>query len=337
MKSHEQERLNAELLDECKLSDARLVGELLDQGADIEFRDTSFGVADGPTPLMLAVRSGHENVVDILLEHKANVHAMGPYGSPLLFEAQTATMYRKLVANGADPRATSRTGDTVLMNAATFGNLELTRYLIGTGIALGAKNSRGLTALEMANERSQLEAARLLMEAGAPASEEEAGDLVTPTIGGWERAVKRSKDGHVTVTYLAYAHDVSMSIMLACYSRNKHVERDDNVFDDLAIHDTLDGIQSTQSIQKLNMKTVRRTPGAVYTERFCGADCRVRRERLVAANRAPYDIRVLKYSTKAYRIRLVMAEEGAQGNKPAQREAQIGWDRVLRSARLKDK
>jgi len=58
---------------------------LLEKGADVDSK-----ASDGQTPLSLAAANGHEDVVKLLLENRADVHAQGE------------AMVRPLLEKGAD-------------------------------------------------------------------------------------------------------------------------------------------------------------------------------------------------------------------------------------------
>ena len=60
-----------------------------------------------PTPLMVAVRRGHYEIIKTLLEHGADIEKAGAYGhNPLMWAAISNIIFAVLVGNGVTPRKT---------------------------------------------------------------------------------------------------------------------------------------------------------------------------------------------------------------------------------------
>lgn len=108
----------------------RIVGLLLDAGADIEQRDLF-----GWTPL-----------------HRVANHGL----------LQVA---RLLVARGADlnARVVGDEGYTPLMEAASCGRTEVVRLLLESGAEPGIRNEIGLTAAQLARQKKHKEVLRILI------------------------------------------------------------------------------------------------------------------------------------------------------------------------------
>lgn len=75
-----------------------------------------------------------------------------------------------LVDHGVDIHARSRSGDTALIWAATFGHMELARFLIKKGIDVNIQNNNGETALTKAACAGHVKMVELLFSAGADPS-----------------------------------------------------------------------------------------------------------------------------------------------------------------------
>jgi hypothetical protein len=85
---------------------------------------------------------------------------------------------RLLLGAGADVNASTRSGWTALMQAASVGAVETARLLVEAGAASEARDRLWGTALDVASRRRQPEVVRLLRERGARGSGRAVGDRV---------------------------------------------------------------------------------------------------------------------------------------------------------------
>jgi len=186
----------------CANANTAMVQLLLESGADIEKRDGA-----GETPLMTAVRSGDVSVVRALLGRGAQVNAREPeYGQTALMLAargEEPGLVSLLLTGGADVDARTRVGPeprfrlpsentgskgkgitrggwpewgarparpggmTALLYAARDGHLEAARLLLAAGANRELAQADDVRPLVMALTNNQLDVARLLIEAGA--------------------------------------------------------------------------------------------------------------------------------------------------------------------------
>ncbi|MGA2248551.1 MAG: ankyrin repeat domain-containing protein [Verrucomicrobiota bacterium] len=123
----------------------------------------------GDTPLLVAVKSHHRDIVAFLVAHKANVNAKGKDesfvlgdgtgtgkslgGTPLLWAAQSGDkdLVHLLLTNGADVNAANNGGWMPLNWAARDGGQEEVEYLLARNAAINATNNDGDTPLHLAS------------------------------------------------------------------------------------------------------------------------------------------------------------------------------------------
>ena len=139
---------------------------LLDAGAQIEAM-----CCMGRTPLLDAASRGHLEAVRLLLSRGAAVDARGNDGANALINASEwghLGVLRELLARGADANARHNiNGDTALHLASWHGYAEVVRELLACGAVVNARADNGLSPLLGACQNGQLEAAALLLGAGA--------------------------------------------------------------------------------------------------------------------------------------------------------------------------
>ena len=132
-----QVQLNEALQLDIQRGDGPALSNCLDQGGQVEHRDIS-----GLTPLIIAIQQGRQDLVEVLLSHKADVNAPSQNGeTPLMIAAAGAgghtlkaqPLAKLLLARGANINAKNRAGETALMYAVINRNLEVIKFLVQSG------------------------------------------------------------------------------------------------------------------------------------------------------------------------------------------------------------
>ena len=151
--------------------DLEVVRELLEEGADVNLAQ-----GDGMTALHWAAETGDVKMVGILLDAGADLEGVTRIGdyTPLhvASEAGHGEVVRALLEAGADVEARrALAGTTALHLAAAAGDVASIDALVSFGAAIDARESEwGQTPLIFAASRDRLEAVKMLLALGADPS-----------------------------------------------------------------------------------------------------------------------------------------------------------------------
>lgn len=166
--------------------DHETVSLLLGAGADLN--DSSRG-----TPAILrAVSLGHQKIVEVLLNHHADVNLSDPSGHTCLHEAvirDHKTIFDKLLANSADIHAADQDGWTSLELAVAANNFAIVELLIGRGAQVNRSTNGGWTPLHIAAEQADSKILTILLENGAEVNAENSSSSTSLFSAVWARSL----------------------------------------------------------------------------------------------------------------------------------------------------
>lgn len=155
------------------LMDIERVRRLLSEGGDPDkvFITGSFPDPTGKrTPLMDAAAAGRLDIMNVLLEHGADIERKDSEGDTALSlvskAGQTEAMELLLGAGAATDHADAA-GKTLLMHAVDRGSIGVAQVLVDAGVDLNAKDEWGNTALHHAASTDNSNITRILLAAGA--------------------------------------------------------------------------------------------------------------------------------------------------------------------------
>jgi ankyrin repeat protein len=141
-----------------------LATQLLDQGASVDARDRL-----GARPLGHAARSGHLEMVDLLIARGAPVNARDLNGATALYQAaergQTSVVQR-LIERGADVSLTGRSGVSPVAAAAYAGRDSIVGILLAHGADGRAPDDTGKPPVVYAAASARLNIVKQLVAAG---------------------------------------------------------------------------------------------------------------------------------------------------------------------------
>ncbi|KAG6651907.1 potassium channel AKT2/3-like [Carya illinoinensis] len=151
------------LLAVAKAGNAAFLDELLKAKLDPDIGDSK-----GRTPLHIAASKGHEECVLVLLKHACNVHLRDKKGNTALWDAIESkhhsifwTLYNSAAIS--DPHIA---GD-LFCTASNRDDLTVMQELLKQGLNVDSKNRHGLTAIEIAMSKNNVEMVKLLVMNGA--------------------------------------------------------------------------------------------------------------------------------------------------------------------------
>lgn len=163
------EAMESPLMAAARHADAATASALLSAGAERDYVEPKFG----QDALMIAVRSGNTAVVEVLIKAGAELNHQTPPGPEPITRAPGAgggSTGEGMVRSGVPPEGQRIAGTgqlTALLYAARDGQLQAARLLLAAGAKLELAEYNGITPLLMATSNDRFDVAALLVEAGA--------------------------------------------------------------------------------------------------------------------------------------------------------------------------
>ena len=140
------------------------------------------GFDSNETPLHVASRRGHADIVQLLLGHGADGKAQDDIGrTPLHLSSQDGQVEAAqiLLEHGADTEARDNQDASPLERASMQGHVEVAQLLLKHGADANTKDNKGRTPLHLVSHVGHVEAARVLLEHGVDVNAQNA-DHATP-------------------------------------------------------------------------------------------------------------------------------------------------------------
>ena len=154
------------LIDAVRAGNGQEAVRLIDGGADVNAADSL-----GTTPLMWASRYGDAALVERLIRAGADATAESVLGVTPMSEAAligSRPVIRELLAAGVDPDSPNPEGETALMLVVRTGHIDAAEVLINAGADVNARERwAGQTALMWAGAQLQPQMVKLLLANGA--------------------------------------------------------------------------------------------------------------------------------------------------------------------------
>lgn len=122
---------------------------LIQRGAHIDHQNK-----EGVTPLIQAAKEKHKDIVEYLVKNNANVNLYDKYlWSALIFSAsECLETTRLLLKYGAHIDHQNHEGDTALIKAAYWNQINIVEHLISCGANVDIKNNFGETAFDKSED-----------------------------------------------------------------------------------------------------------------------------------------------------------------------------------------
>ena len=170
--------------------DNETVSLLLDAGASAN------DIMEGTSVILRAVSLGHQEIVEVLLNHHADLSVPDPSGSTCLHVAPMRdhiAIVHKLLAHSADIHAQDQDGWTALECAIAVNNLAVVELLIGRGAQVNRSTDGGWTPLHIAAEQADSKIVTMLLEKGAEVNAENSSSYTSLFSAVWARSLPCAK------------------------------------------------------------------------------------------------------------------------------------------------
>ncbi|EXL60700.1 hypothetical protein FOCG_03523 [Fusarium oxysporum f. sp. radicis-lycopersici 26381] len=186
----------------CTKGFIEVVDLMLQNRADVTVTNN-----EGWTPLVAASFNGHVEVVKLLLENKADITAPENRGGTAIYMASLnghIEVVKLLLENNADIAVADYNGWTPVIAASFNGHIEVVKLLLENKADITAPENRGGTAVYMASLNGHVEVVRLLLENNA--------DIAVADYNGWTPVIAASFNGHIEVVKLLLENKADITV-----------------------------------------------------------------------------------------------------------------------------
>lgn len=148
--------------------DEKKIREAIKDGARVNIRNR-----DGATLLEYAVAGGDKNLLELIVDHGADLSVTTRGFTPLMSAAWSGRvdMMRILTKNGADLNARDDYGRTALMLAVSHNKFSAVKFLVEKGADKNLRESDGFTALDIGIKEKRYQIVQYLRAAGSKRQE----------------------------------------------------------------------------------------------------------------------------------------------------------------------
>ncbi|TGK33239.1 hypothetical protein EHQ12_18065 [Leptospira gomenensis] len=155
-------------------ADLKKIKDYLEQGAEPNCKTGEFRGRDewGNSPLHIAVNENRIDIIDLLLEHGADINAKNREGYTPIYkipwkQKEGFGLFELLKDKGADLKSLTNSGISLTHYAALQENIPILEYLVQNGLELDLQSEHGETPLHWTVHYHCIESARYLLEQGA--------------------------------------------------------------------------------------------------------------------------------------------------------------------------
>ncbi len=147
-------------------NNVQIIKDSLQKGANVNIHEK----INGNTPLILAAFYDHVEILKLLINSGANIHARCNEKNTALIKAAwngSTESLKVLLEFNADVNAKEIAGMNSLMIASFWGHLGIIKLLVESGSVINEKNDEHMAALSYAKEQGHTEIIQYLLKNGA--------------------------------------------------------------------------------------------------------------------------------------------------------------------------
>ena len=172
LKRHDPLEKKSLLIMACQFGALEMVEYLLNKYSEFYITNKNIDVIDSRkrTALMYACQRGHYDIVNCLIQHKANINIVSQYSGNALgyaCEVGNSQIVKLLLDSGSDIDIPGKFGETEFIKGCKSNFMALVKYLIEYKADINIQDRRGYTGLMRACENKNLEMILFLVEQGA--------------------------------------------------------------------------------------------------------------------------------------------------------------------------